>query len=41
MEQADQYLKTGSTGVDEKQLMDCILINANNAGKLETFALAE
>ena len=41
VEQADQYLKTGSTGVDEKQLMDCILINANNAGKLETFALAE
>ena len=44
MEQADRYLKTGSTGVDEKQLMDCVLItadNADNADKLETFALAE
>ncbi|QHQ36290.1 D-ribose ABC transporter substrate-binding protein [Algicella marina] len=37
--QADQYLKTGSTGLDEKQLMDCILINGDNAGSLETFAL--
>ncbi|TCS61519.1 D-ribose ABC transporter substrate-binding protein [Primorskyibacter sedentarius] len=37
--QADQYLKTGSTGLDEKQLMDCVLINADNAGALETFAL--
>jgi erythritol transport system substrate-binding protein len=41
VEQADKYLKTGSTGVDEKQLMDCILINADNAAKLETFALKE
>ncbi len=40
VEQADKYLKTGSTGVDEKQLMDCALINADNAGKLETFALS-
>jgi erythritol transport system substrate-binding protein len=39
VEQADKFLKTGSTGVDEKQLMDCVLINADNAGKLETFAL--
>lgn len=41
VEQADKYLKTGSTGVDEKQLMDCVLITADNAGKLETFALAD
>ena len=26
---------------EEKQLMDCVLINADNAGKLETFALTE
>jgi erythritol transport system substrate-binding protein len=39
VEQADQYLKTGSTGQDEKQLMDCILITAENAEQLETFAL--
>ncbi|MDV7144851.1 D-ribose ABC transporter substrate-binding protein [Tropicimonas sp. TH_r6] len=41
VEQADQYLKTGSTGLDEKQLMDCVLINGDNAAKLETFALSE
>ena len=40
VEQADKFLKTGSTGVDEKQLMDCALINADNAAKLETFALS-
>ena len=39
VEQADKYLKTGSTGQDEKQLMDCILINAANAPDLETFSL--
>lgn len=41
VEQADQFLKTGKTGQDEKQLMDCVLINGDNATKLETFALAE
>lgn len=37
--QADKYIRTGSTGVDEKQLMDCILIDENNAKKLDTFAI--
>jgi erythritol transport system substrate-binding protein len=41
VEQADKFLKTGSTGLEEKQLMDCILINAENADKLETFALTQ
>ncbi|HBD91611.1 MAG TPA: D-ribose ABC transporter substrate-binding protein [Gemmobacter sp.] len=41
VEQADQFLKTGSTGLEEKQLMDCVLINGDNAAKLETFALAD
>lgn len=40
VEQADKFIKTGSTGVEEKQLMDCVLINADNAAKLETFALS-
>ena len=40
VEQADQYIKTGKAPAQEKQLMDCILITAANAGKLETFALA-
>ncbi|MFT4148815.1 MAG: D-ribose ABC transporter substrate-binding protein [Paracoccaceae bacterium] len=39
--QADAFLKTGKTGVEEKQLMDCVLINADNAAKLETFALKD
>lgn len=37
--QADAYLKTGKPAADEKQLMDCVLINADNAANLETFAL--
>ena len=41
VEQADQFLKTGSTGLEEKQLMDCVLIDETNVDKLETFALAE
>jgi erythritol transport system substrate-binding protein len=40
VEQADQYLETGSTGQPEKQLMDCVLITPENAGNLETFALS-
>jgi erythritol transport system substrate-binding protein len=38
--QADAFLKTGATGVEEKQLMDCVLVNGANASKLETFALS-
>ena len=39
--QADQYLKTGSTGKPEKQLIDCELITVDNAKKLNNFALSE
>lgn len=41
VEQAKLYLDTGKTGVEEKQLMDCILITAENADKLETFAMKD
>ncbi len=41
VELADKYLKEGSTGMDEKISMDCVLIDETNAGNLETFALAE
>ncbi|QPZ92565.1 D-ribose ABC transporter substrate-binding protein [Thioclava electrotropha] len=41
VEQADAYIKNGETGEQEKQLMDCVLITKENAGNLETFALAE
>lgn len=41
VEQADKYLKTGSTGLPEKQLVDCILINKTNATKLDNFAMSK
>jgi erythritol transport system substrate-binding protein len=39
--QADEYIKTGKGPAEEKQLMDCVLINPDNANKLETFALKD
>ncbi|MCC8116676.1 MAG: D-ribose ABC transporter substrate-binding protein, partial [Planctomycetes bacterium] len=39
VEQADQYIRTGSTGQDEKQLVDCVLITKDNAAKLDNFAM--
>lgn len=39
--QADQYLKTGSTGKPEKQLVDCVAITKDNAKKLNNFSLSE
>lgn len=41
VEQADQYIKTGSTGKPEKQLTDCVLIDSSNASKLDNFVLAD
>jgi erythritol transport system substrate-binding protein len=41
VEQADKYLKSGSTGLPEKQLIDCVLINKSNASKLDTFTLKQ
>ena len=37
--QADDYIKNKKSPAQEKQLMDCVLINSENASKLETFAL--
>ncbi|HXZ06578.1 MAG TPA: D-ribose ABC transporter substrate-binding protein [Paraburkholderia sp.] len=39
VDQADMYLKKGSTGKPEKQLINCSLITKANAGKLDMFAL--
>jgi len=39
VDQADVYLKKGSTGKPEKQLINCSLITKANAGKLDMFAL--
>ena len=37
VEQADKYLKNGSTGLDEKQLVDCVIITKDNVDKLNGF----
>lgn len=41
VEQADKYIRTGSTGKPEKQLTDCVLIDESNAANLDTFVLSE
>lgn len=41
VEQADQYIKTGSTGMPEKQLVDCMLITIDNAAKLDNFVMKQ
>lgn len=41
VEQADKYLKTGSTGLDEKQLVDCVAITSKNVDKLKAFVYKE
>jgi erythritol transport system substrate-binding protein len=39
VDQAHRYLREGATGQPEKQLMDCILIDAANAARLNQFDL--
>ncbi len=41
VQQADQLIRTGSTGQDEKQSIDCVVINADNAGKYTLFGLED
>ena len=42
VEQAHSYLTTGDTGVaDEKQTVDCVLINPDNVSKYTSWALSE
>ena len=41
VQQADDYLKNGTTGLDEKQLVDCVAITTENADKLDNFDLAK
>jgi erythritol transport system substrate-binding protein len=41
VEQADQYIKTGKTDKDEKQTIDCVLINADNVNSYSSFSLKE
>jgi erythritol transport system substrate-binding protein len=41
VEQADQYLNTGKTGKDEKQTIDCVLVNPDNVKNYSAFSLKE
>lgn len=41
VDQLDLFLRTGSTGQEEKQLIECKVIWSGNADKLETFKLDE
>lgn len=37
VQQADDYLKNGTTNLDEKQLVDCVVITKENADQLSAF----
>ena len=41
VQEADKYLKEGSTGQDERQLIPCIAITKANADKLKGFVFSE
>jgi erythritol transport system substrate-binding protein len=41
VQQADSYVRTGETGADEKQSIDCVVINKANADKYTLFGLEE
>ena len=41
VQQADDYLKNGTTGLDEKQLVDCLAITADNVDNLSAFVYKE
>ena len=38
---ANDYLTNGTTGLEEKQLVDCVVITKDNADKLDNFVFAE
>jgi erythritol transport system substrate-binding protein len=39
VQQADKFIQTGDSGAEEKQSIDCIVINADNADKYTLFAI--
>jgi erythritol transport system substrate-binding protein len=41
VDEADKYIKTGKTGQDEKQTIDCVLINPDNVKNYTLFGLNE
>ncbi len=40
VEQADEYIRTGQASRPEKQSVDCVLVNAENAASVQNFAVA-
>ena len=40
VDQADEYIKNGKAGQPEKQSVDCVLVNADNAKSVTDFAVA-
>jgi erythritol transport system substrate-binding protein len=40
VDQADQYIKSGKASQDEKQSVDCVLVNADNAKTVNNFAIS-
>lgn len=41
VQQADSFIRTGDTGEEEKQSIDCVVINADNADAYTLFALEQ
>jgi erythritol transport system substrate-binding protein len=41
VDQADKYIKNGKAGQDEKQTIDCVLINPDNVAKYSAFGLKD
>ena len=41
VQQADSFIRTGDTGADEKQSIDCVVINKANADKYTLFGLED
>jgi erythritol transport system substrate-binding protein len=41
VDQADEYIKNGKASQPEKQSVDCVLVNKDNAAKVTNFAIAQ
>ena len=41
VEQADAFIRTGETGAEEKQSIDCVLITAENVDRYTLFAMSD
>ena len=41
VEEADSYIKTKKTGKDEKQTIDCVLVNGDNVANYSAFSMKE